>query len=181
MFFTYRDESPGNPSNPNRYSGSLAAYVATYLGYQPPSATIVQTAAVAQCPASIRVLPSILPSPPLNVPISYFSQSRLTNDSGFFARLVHHPFGRPTKDAALDGLRPPSRTYESPQKLAVVKRPSSNWAMTDCDRQLMASLGITSATYMNYIAVQPAHGGPKPATRQFLYYDWSVRTEKRPD
>jgi len=169
MFFTYRDESPGNPSDPNRYSGSLAAYIATYLGYQPPSATIVQTAAVAQCPASMRVLPSIPPSPPLNVPISYFSLSRITNGPPTLANLLQHPFGRPSNPVA------------DPKRHSVIKRPSAVWAMTDCDKQLMTSLGISSATYMSYIAVQPVHGGPKPATRQYLYYDWSVRTEKRID
>lgn len=50
--------------------------------------------------------------------------------------------------------------------------------MTDCDRQLMLSLGIRSATYMDYIAVAPVHGGPTPAIRQYLYYDWSVRSRE---
>jgi len=169
MFFTYRDESPNNPANPNRYSGSLAAYIARYLGYPPPESGVVRTAAVAQCPASIRVLPTKIPSPPLYVPISYFSLSSITNGWPVAANRLLYPFGRPNNPVA------------ETKKHSLIKRPSDSWAMTDCDRQLMASLGISSATYMEYIAVQPVHGGPKPATRQFLYYDWSVRSEKRVD
>ncbi len=61
MFFTYRDGT-GNPDDPNRYDGSLAAYIATYLGYPPPDRREVRTAKVAQCPASMRVLPRLRPS-----------------------------------------------------------------------------------------------------------------------
>ena len=38
MFFTYQDASPGNPTDPNRYNGSLAAYLTTYLSIPAPPA-----------------------------------------------------------------------------------------------------------------------------------------------
>jgi len=166
MFFTYRDGT-GIPNDPNRYDGSLAAYIATYLGYHQPSSQ-VRTAAVAICPASYRVLPKVAPSPPLNVPISYFSLSTITNDPPAGLNRIVYPFGRPSNPIA------PTK------KAASIKNRSDNWAMTDCDRQLLTSLGITSASYLNYIPPLPVHGGPTPATRQYLYYDWSVRSARSP-
>lgn len=165
MFFTYFDRTQ-DPSDPNRYNGSLAAYIAEYLGYQPPSSTIVRTAVVAQCPASMRKLPALRPRPPLYVPISYFSMSVVTNDPPVGRDRVFHPFGRP------------SGPYADTKKQSVIKRPSDTWAMTDCDRQLMTSLGISQATYIEYIAQRPVHSGPTPVTRQYLYYDWSVHSMK---
>jgi prepilin-type N-terminal cleavage/methylation domain-containing protein len=161
MFFTYRDGT-GKPNDPNRYDGSLAAYIASYLSYPAPS-SLVQTAVVAQCPASMRMLPPARPNPPLYVPISYFSLSAVTNDAVGARRLLY-PFGRP------------NNPYAEPQKHSAIQRPSDSWAMTDCDKQFLTSLGISSATYINYIAPLPVHGGPTPATRQYLYYDWSVRS-----
>jgi prepilin-type N-terminal cleavage/methylation domain-containing protein len=165
MFFTYRDRTR-DPDDPNRYDGSLAAYIATYLGYPPPESGIIRTAAVAQCPASLRALPTLKPNPPLYVPISYFSLSVVTNDPPAGRNRLLYPFGRP------------SNPYAEPKKHSAIKRPSTSWAMTDCDRQFMTSLGISSATYINYIPPLPVHGGPTPATRQYLYYDWSVRSMK---
>ena len=166
MFFTYRDGT-GAPG-PNRYDGSLAAYIATYLAYPPPTAGTIRTAAVAICPASYRVLPKVTPSPPLNVPISYFSVSTVTNDPPVGASVVTFPFGRPDNPVA------------DPKKASSIRNRSSNWAMTDADKQLLTSLGITSATYLPYIAVEPVHSGKSPATRQYLYFDWSVRSGKTP-
>ncbi len=167
MFFTYRDGT-GNPADPNRYDGSLAAYIATYLAYPPPAATIVRTARVAICPASYRVLPKVAPNPPLYVPVSYFSLSSITNDPGVGNNVITFPFGRPSNPFALN------------KKTSSIKNRSDSWAMTDCDKQLLNSFGITSATYMDYVPATPTgvHGGGTPATRQYLFYDWSVRTVK---
>jgi len=169
MFFTYQDASPGNPRDPNRYNGSLAAYLTTYLSIPaPPPAPNVRTAAVAMCPRSIKLLPNVQPRPPLNVPISYFSLGTVTNDPPAGRDLVQFPFGRPNTPFA-----PNKRT-------AVIKRPSDTWAMTDCDLQLLTSFGISSATYQDYIPKVPVHGSKQPALRQYLYYDWSVRSMKTP-
>lgn len=167
MFFTYTDQ--GGASVPaERYNGSMAAYIATYLSYQPPKIFLVQTAAVAICPASYRVLPQVTPNPPLGVPVSYFSQSVITNDPGTGLDLVTYPFGRPDSP------------YAQNQKHTKIRHPSDAWAMTDCDLQLLTGLGIGGATYQGYIAKLPVHGSRTPALRQYLNYDWSVHSEKTP-
>jgi prepilin-type N-terminal cleavage/methylation domain-containing protein len=169
MFFTYQDANPGDPKDPKRFNGSLAAYLTPYLGIPaPPLSPTVRTAIVAICPSSYRVLPSVAPSPPLNVPVSYFSLSRVTNDFPTGFDVVEFPFGRPENPF-------------SPNKKALsIRRPAESWAMTDCDVQLLTSFGITSATYMDYIPKQPVHGSKVPALRQYLYYDWSVRSMRTP-
>jgi len=169
MFFTYQDVNPVNPKDPNRFNGSLAAYLTPYLGIPaPPLAPNVRTAIVAICPSSYRVLPNVTPNPPLYVPVSYFSLSRVTNDFPAGLDVVEFPFGRPENPVA-------------PNKKALsIKQPSESWAMTDCDVQLLTGFGITSATYLNYIPKLPVHGSKSPATRQYLFYDWSVRSMRTP-
>jgi prepilin-type N-terminal cleavage/methylation domain-containing protein len=165
MFFTYRDKN-NNPTDPTRYDGSLAAYIANYLSYPSPSAT-VRTAAVAICPAQYRVLPKVTPDlPTLKVPVSYFSLSTVTNDPPVGNDVVLYPFGRPSNPYALN------------KKASAIRNRSENWAMTDCDQQLLLSLGITAATYQDYVPALPVHSGKSPAVRQYLYYDWSVRSAK---
>jgi prepilin-type N-terminal cleavage/methylation domain-containing protein len=170
MFFTYQDSNANNPGDPLRFNGSLAAYLTTYLGIPaPPLAPNVQTARVAMCSASLRLLPQKAPTPPLYVPISYFSLSTVTNDPPAGLDVVVFPFGRPDNPFA------PNKKHTS------IRRPSDSWAITDCDRQLMVdAFGITSATYLDYVPLLPVHGGPKPALRNYLYYDWSVRSLKTP-
>ena len=166
MFFTYRDNT-GIPNDPNRYAGSLLAYIATYLSYPAPRQLIIQTGIVAMCPASLRAFPNTLPlSPPLSVPVSYFSLSTVTNDPPTGADVVTFPFGRP------------SGPFAANKKKQSIRHPSDSWAMTDCDEQLLASFGIAGATYQGYIPRLPVHSSPTPATRQYLYYDWSVRSGK---
>src|SRR4030095_5825912 len=72
----------------------------------------------------------------------------------------------------------PENPYAAPQKITAIKRPSDSWVMTDCDVQLLTGLGITSATYMDYIAKEPVHGAKRPALRDCMFYDWSVRPQK---
>ena len=169
MFFTYQDANPGDPKDPKRFNGSLAAYLTPYLGIPaPPMAPNIRTAVVAICPSSYRVLPKTAPNPPLYVPVSYFSLSRVTNDFPVGADVVEFPFGRPESP------------FSPNKKGLAIKRPSESWAMTDCDVQLLNGYGITSATYMDYIPKQPVHGNKLPATRQYLFYDWSVRSMRTP-
>jgi hypothetical protein len=52
--------------------------------------------------------------------------------------------------------------------------------ITDCDVQLMNSMGITVADYIDYIPKLPVHGPKTPALRNYLYYDLSVRSRKTP-
>jgi prepilin-type N-terminal cleavage/methylation domain-containing protein len=163
MFFTY--EASGDPSDP--YNGSLAGFLTPYLAYPLPT-SLVQTAAVVICPASFKVLPHIAPVPPLEEPISYFSLSVVTNDPPVGADLVDYPFGRPNTPAAAS------------QKQAAILKPSDTWVMTDCDLQLLLSLGLTEATYEDYVAVAPVHGSKIPALRNYLYFDWNVASKKTP-
>jgi hypothetical protein len=123
---------------------------------------------VAICPASYRVLPKVTPSPPLSVPISYFSLTTVTNDPPVGADVITFPFGRPDNPVA------------APKKSFSIRQRSTTWSMTDADQQLLTALGISSATYLSYIPVEPVHGGKVPAVRQYLYYDWSVRSVKTP-
>ncbi len=112
------------------------------------------------------MLPKRTPVPPLSVPVSYFSQSLITNDPPLGYNVVQFPFGRP------------NTPYAPAQKASAILKPSDTWAMTDCDKQLLSSLGITSATYIDYIALEPVHGSKVPALRNGLYFDWSVRPRK---
>lgn len=168
MFYTYNDN--GAVGSPTRFNGSLAAYIATYLSY-PEASSVVRTAAVARCPAQLKQLPPLVPSPPLNVPVSYFSLSSVTNDPPAGTDVVRFPFGRP--ELPYDDLR-------RPKKHLSIRNPSEAWAMTDCDRQLLLSLNISGATYQNYVPAKPVHGSERPALRQYLYYDWSVRSVRTP-
>jgi len=162
IFFTY-SSLPGH----SYYDGSLAAYLTSYLSLPPPS-SITRTAKVAICPASFRKLPNVPASPPLRVPISYFSLSRITNQVGPPAQYVDYPFGRPNTPFA------PTR------RVTEIRKPSDAWAFTDCDLQLLLSLGITAATYQNYVAKVPVHGAKSPALRNYLYFDWHVASHKTP-
>ena len=176
MFFTYRIGA-ATPQDPKGYDGSLAAYIASYLSYPSPAPLLIRTAIVAICPAQYRVLPKIAPAPPLSVPVSYFSLRSVTNDPPVGNDRVIYPFGRPQVDASLTD-RDPARQYERSQKSLAIRNRSGSWAMTDCDQQLLTSLGIAGATYQGYVPALPVHSGASPATRQYLYYDWSVRSAK---
>jgi len=175
IFFTYVDSVPGaasgDPNNPTKYEGSLVAQLTSYLALPTPSSQ-VRTAAVTICAASYKVLPKLTPNPPLYVPISYFSQSTITNEPGPPADLLQFPFGRPDTSVAL--------SLRMPKKITYIRRPSDEWALTDCDLQLLTGLGITSGTYMDYIPKEPVHGSKRPALRNYMYFDCSVRARKTP-
>lgn len=132
----------------------------------------MRTAAVTICPASYKVLPDFAPTPPLFVPISHFLQSAITNQPSPSPDILQYPFGRPDTSVPL--------SLRIPKKVTNIKHPSDEWALTDCDVQLLAGLGVTSATYMNHIAKEPVHGSKRPALRNYMYFDWSVRAPKTP-
>ena len=171
IFFTYQDTlpnvSPGTPAAAYKYNGSLVASLTSYLSLPTPD-SLVRTAAVTICPGSYKLLPKLAPNPPLYVPVCYFSNSTITNDPNVLGAVVQFPFGRP------------DNPYSAPKKVTSIARPSDSWAMTDCDRQLLTSLGITSSTYLDYIAKEPVHGSKMPALRNYLYFDWSIRSAKTP-
>jgi len=129
------------------------------------------------------LLPSLTPAPPLNVPVSYFSQGTVFNDPPANTGKACFPFGRPQHEASLAPPvtgRDPSRLFEPCQKVTLIRRPSDTWAMTDCDQQFMTSIGVSSASYFPYVPAFPVHSGKSPARRNYLYYDWSVRSLATP-
>jgi prepilin-type N-terminal cleavage/methylation domain-containing protein len=164
MFFTYQTST--TPTDP--YNGSLAGFIATYLAY-PAASSLLQTARVAMCPASIRVLQNTPQNPPLSVPISYFSPEFVTNDPPSGNDLIHFPFGRP------------NGPYQAPdRKVVQFRHPADAWALTDCDKQLLTDLGYTASTYYNYVALEPVHGSKRPALRNCVYFDFHVAARKTP-
>lgn len=161
FFFTYQ---AGSSDPKNRYNGSLAAYLTTYLGIRPPD-SLLRTAKVTICPASFPILPKLTPNPPLAVPLCYFTSSSVWNDAEG-VNIIQWPLGRPS--SASEG-------YQPSKKLTSFLRPSDSWAMVDCDRKFTTGVGITSATYLDYIVPEPVHG---EKTRNYLFYDWSARSKK---
>jgi prepilin-type N-terminal cleavage/methylation domain-containing protein len=165
MFFTYQDSNPTDPWR--RYDGSIAGYLTTYLSIPPaPPPPNVCTAAVAVCPASYRQLPKVAPSPPLSVPLSYFSASTVMNDPPVGSDLLRYPFGRPKGN----------NDEEATKRHTAIRFPAASWAMTDADQQNVP----TGATYYNYIPKVPVHGTIKPAQRQYLFFDWHVQSMRTP-
>ncbi len=161
IFFTYRQ-------NPPYHDGSIVYYLTTYLAVPPPVLN-VQTARVTMCPASITKFrnPQLVSSPPY-VPVSYFSQSTITNEVGPPASTITFPFGRPP-GGGTDLMRS--------RKITELRKPAEQWAFTDCDKQFMDALKTTS-TYYDMVPLLPVHGGPRPGLRNALYFDWSVRARK---
>ena len=170
MFFTYSDADPAKDlaQDPNKYNGSLAAYLTPYLALpNPPVMPTICTAAVAMCPASMKMLPAVKTSPPLKVPVSYMFPSAVYDDPpANTVKTCDNPFGRPNS------------TYAPPQKVSLIHKPSDQWALEDCDLQLLHSLGISDATYEDYVPLKPVHGSTMPALRVRLFFDWHVATEK---
>jgi prepilin-type N-terminal cleavage/methylation domain-containing protein len=173
MYQTYTDSGGAAYS---RYNGAMAAYIGSYLGYKSPQPFLTYTAFVAVCPAQNMKLPVFVPTPPLKVPVSYFSQSTVYNDPPANNNPVYYPFGRPVVDSNLSG-RDPNRQFEPCQKLSAIQRTSDSWVMTDCDQQILNGvLGTgSSAAYYNYVPAYPVHSAKLPARRNYLFFDWSVR------
>jgi hypothetical protein len=152
--------------SPNYNNGSLAAYLATYLGLHAPDSTN-RIAPQLQCPASVDAQPKLTPNPPISVPICFLSNTRITNASG---GELTYPFGRP------------SDPYCAPAKTAQVRYPSEQWSMLDVDQRYLSLYVSVYATYFNYTTAEPVHtarpGGKGPSVyRNTLYFDWSVRPQ----
>lgn len=163
VLFTY--VATGNPYDP--YNGSMTGFLAPYLASPAPS-SLMETSKVAICPASFRMLPHRAVVYPLDVPVCYISLIRITNDPPAGKDWIDYPFGHPNTPVA------------APKKQSAFKKLSDTWAMTDCDLQLLQSLGPSSGTYQNYVPLVPVHGPSKPALRNYLYFDWHVAAQKTP-
>jgi prepilin-type N-terminal cleavage/methylation domain-containing protein/prepilin-type processing-associated H-X9-DG protein len=189
MFFTYTGVGVvTDPTDKARYDqyGSLLFYIATYLALPSPNNTF-RTAVVAQCPSEMRKIPMEAhnpkqpQSPPLGVPVSYVAPFNITNQTASTTLDTNldltYPFGRPEATAS----SPPRVNYTASQKITKIRRPSESWSMVDCDYQFMSiGLGVTSATYLDFIPQWPVHSGKKPGLRNYSYFDGSVRAVKTP-
>lgn len=188
MFFTYTAMNIAiDPTDKAKYdrNGSLLYYIAAYLGL-PSADNTYKTGVVAQCPSELRRIPReahnpiINPSLPINVPVSYVAPFWVTNqiDTTVNTNMdLPYPFGRPEQTV----YSPPRVQYTPSHKITKVRRPAESWSMVDCDYQFMTvGLGVTSATYLDFIPQWPVHGGHKPGVRNYLYFDGSVRATKTP-
>jgi prepilin-type N-terminal cleavage/methylation domain-containing protein len=167
MFCIYKDNEPAYTiaEKPKKYFGALAAYITTYLACPPPSATIAHTSRVMICPAGWKKMPTDQSiSVPESVPVFYFSNDTIRADPGISNSPVvfNYPFGRP------EGPFAPMRKITSIPKLA------EQWAITDADQFNVPD----GATYYSWLPAQPVHGRIKPALRQYLYFDWHVKSRK---
>ena len=161
VYYTYR----WNP--PSDY-GSMAVYLATYLGCPAPDGTW-REAEPLKCPASVEAQPNRVWNPPIYVPICFISVTRFINGPG---DVIDYPFGRP------------DTPYVAPQQTSKIRRPSEQWAMLDVDQRYLTAVGGSGATYYNYLPSDAVHtarpGGTRPLFyRNTLYFDWSVRPELR--
>jgi prepilin-type N-terminal cleavage/methylation domain-containing protein len=174
MFCIYQDTDPSATiaSNPNKYYGALAAYIAVYLA-NPPAINIARTSQVMICPAGFRRIPPGQSfSPPSSVPVFYFSTDSVYADPPTNNFLFYFPFGRPSGGVAPPPLLP---NGSSPMaRVTSIPRPADQWAITDADKFNVPG----GATYYNWLPDQPVHGSIKPALRQYLYFDWHVSSRK---
>jgi prepilin-type N-terminal cleavage/methylation domain-containing protein len=161
IYFTYRNNPPDN-------DGSLVYYIVPYLAASPAS-LVVKTAKVTMCPASMTKFQGTPGKPPF-VPISYISPASVVNEVGPPADTVAYPFGRPP---ATPGAPPTLQ-----QKIGAIRHPSDSWAIEDCDQQLLLDMGLTGGKSYAFDAPEPVHGGPRPAVRNAMHFDMSVRVRK---
>jgi prepilin-type N-terminal cleavage/methylation domain-containing protein/prepilin-type processing-associated H-X9-DG protein len=188
MFFTYTALGVvTDPADRARYDqyGSLLYYIAPYLGLSSANNSF-KTAVVAQCPSELRKIPmeahnpKTPQSPPLGVPVSYVAPFWVTNqiDTTVNSNMdIPYPFGRPEQTV----YSPPKVMYTPSAKLTRIRRPAESWSMVDCDYQFMSiGLGVTSATYIDFIPQWPVHSGKKPGLRNYSFFDGSVRSAKTP-
>jgi len=167
MFCIYRDNNPGATiqSDPNKYYGALAAYITAYLSSPPPSG-LAQTSRVMICPGGWRrIPPGQTFTVPSSVPVLYFSPDSIyadPNNPTAATLLFQFPFGRP------------NTPFAQMQKVTRIPRPSDQWAITDADKRNVP----TGATYYGWLPNQPVHGSLKPALRQYLYFDWHVKSAR---
>ena len=167
MFCIYRDNDTTQTiaQDPNKYYGALAAYIATYLASPQPS-DLAQTSRVMICPAGWKRIPTGQTfTVPSSVPVLYFSPSSIYSDPDNPTAANHlfdYPFGRP------------NGPFASMQKVTSIPRASDQWAITDADKLNVP----TGATYYGWLPDQPVHGTVKPALRQYLFFDWHVKSKK---
>jgi prepilin-type N-terminal cleavage/methylation domain-containing protein/prepilin-type processing-associated H-X9-DG protein len=153
LFYTYKDNDEFMPW-----------YIYSYIGLPKPDSSLVRTAKVCMCPATLAAAPIKDSGQPdtLNQPLSYIQAEYVTNNLSPLDRFTY-PFGRP-KSAS--NPSPPHKTTD-------VRHPASSFAITDADKINMPY----EATYAAYLPLQPVHGN---RLRNQLFFDWHVQALKGP-
>jgi prepilin-type N-terminal cleavage/methylation domain-containing protein/prepilin-type processing-associated H-X9-DG protein len=161
-----------NPTDPNRYFGSLAAYITSYLGIPQPSA-MVQTAKVMACSSHWQKIPSSAAyNPPSSCPVPYYihqtiRQDPLNNSSGV---LVYYPFGRPNSVAAPAPTLPNGSAPT--HKVTEIGQFARQWAITDDDNEINSG-----GTYAAWLPPKAVHGRSSSGPlRNYLFFDWHVES-----
>jgi prepilin-type N-terminal cleavage/methylation domain-containing protein len=183
IYTWYPYPSGTEPTGPNRYFGSLAAYLTTYLALPRPS-TQVRTAAVMICPSHWKKIPpGGTYTPPTSCPVPYYVHQFLRqnplDDSTVPAAgigMVFYPFGRPnTLHSATPADSKLADGSAKTQKLSIIPNPSAHWAITDDDKEVN-----TGGTYAAWLPAKAVHGQKSTnAIRNFLYFDSHVGTQNR--
>ena len=179
IFYLYQDTAPGQDinANPNKYYGSLAAYVTSYLATKAPG-TLVQTSKAMMCPAGFAAIPPGQSfSPMASVPVLYFAKDSIYSDPPDDSPgklLFYFPFGRPNGGPPA-GPPPTLANGMTPMaKVSSIPQPSSQWAIADADKTNVPS----GATYYAWLPNKPVHGTISPPLRNYLYFDWHVASSK---
>ena len=139
-------------------------YLASYLSLPSPAPSLVRTAKVCMCPATLAAAPKITPGAPdsLDQPISYIQAETVTNSVSPLVTF-NYPFGRPS-----------SASNPSPvRKTTDVKNPAGSYAISDADAIIMPY----EASYAKYLPPKPVHGN---RLRNQLFFDWHVQSVKGP-
>jgi prepilin-type N-terminal cleavage/methylation domain-containing protein/prepilin-type processing-associated H-X9-DG protein len=176
VYSWYPTNSTTEPTGPNRYFGSLAAYITAYLSIPAPSPT-VRTAQVMICAAHWQKLPASQPAynPPVSCPVPYyikqFIYKNAEDDTGNL--MIYYPFGRPnTLTAGAPSLPDGSAPTH---KLSEILRVADQWAITDDDNKINSG-----GTYVGWLPPDPVHGySSGKALRNFLFFDWHVENRKK--
>lgn len=173
-----------NYSRPYGDYGRMVWWLATYFGARPPLTT-PQIIPATICPAS--QLAWAVPPPSggtaFTTNISYVCSEWVTNQTtanpapSVSSGDIHFVFGRPDDSTPTDGPIQTSGGYAwlPPSKTTRIKRPSEAITMRDADQKVPETSG---GSYTGWIPKSPVHGGPSPALRNALYFDFSVRTVK---
>ncbi len=159
--------------------GRMIYWLPTYFSAPRPSAT-TRIIPATICPAAQAKWPKNVPAGTvLNTNISYVTVTNQYNITPSPAYNIIFPFGRPDLTDPAYGTIMTSGGYSwlAPAKLSKIKSPSQAMALRDADQKVPETSG---GSYVNWIPAEPVHGGPKPATRDTLFFDMSVRSVKTP-
>ena len=152
-----------NPTGPNKYFGSLAAYITSYLGdpgaldYRPYFPGHDLSGTLATIPKTLTAADY---SPPVKCPVPYyihqFLRANPTDDTSpaTSPKRVYYPFGRPSLQGSetppggllADGSAPMS-------KVSNIQGGATHWAITDDDQQLNGG-----GTYAAWLPPRAVHG-----------------------